>query len=123
MLFYCLICSHLIATFLIIVEIFYPRLNIVVLLNLRHFQSQAIIEELTAAYGDDAPSKATIYNWIREFKSSRTDVTSQKSTGRPLEIGAQQREKLESIFRNDRRITKESLAEVLMSVMVLYATC
>lgn len=85
--------------------------SVIRFLLLRHFEAKRIIEELTAAYGDDIPSKATVYNWIRDFKSGRTDITDRKSTGRPIEIGDQHREKLKSIVRDDRRITKEALAQ------------
>ena len=93
--------------------------SVIRFLLLRHFEPKAIIVELTAAYGDESPSNATVYNWIRDFKSGRTDVLDRKSTGRPIEIGDQHKEKLQSIVRNDRRITKEALAQ---SINVSYGT-
>ncbi len=87
--------------------------SVIRFLLLRHFDSQSIITELTAAYGNEAPCRATTYNWIREFKAGRTDVTDQKSTGRPLEIGQDYRERLEKIVREERRITCSALGEQL----------
>lgn len=87
--------------------------SVIRFLILRHYDSQQIIAELSAAYGDETPSRATIYNWINEFKRGRTDVMDGKSTGRPVEIGDDCREKLEQIVRADRRITKKQLAEEL----------
>lgn len=87
--------------------------SVIRFLLLRKYDNQTIITELTAAYGDEAPSRATVYNWIREFKGGRTDVSDEKSSGRPLEIGQDYEQRLEKIVRDERRITYSDLADRL----------
>ena len=85
--------------------------SVIRFLLLRRYDKQAIISELSAAYGEEAPPR--VYSWIQEFQSGRMDVTDRKSTGRPTEIGDDHRDKLQRIVREDRRITKKELAEKL----------
>ena len=85
--------------------------SVIRFLLLRHYDKQAIQSELSAAYGDEAPYRATVYKWIQEFQSGRVDVTDRKSTGRPTEIGDDHREKLQRIVLEDRRISKTELAK------------
>ena len=46
-------------------------------------QAQSL-ERLTQAFGDLAPSHATVFNWFAEFKRSRTSLEDEKRSGRPL---------------------------------------
>ena len=76
--------------------------SVIRFLLLRHYDNQSIISELSAAYGDEAPCRATVYSWIKEFQSGRLDVTDRKSTGRPIEIGDDHQDKLKRIVYEDR---------------------
>ena len=40
--------------------------SVIRFLLLRHYDKQAILSELSAAYGDEAPCRATVYKWIQE---------------------------------------------------------
>ena len=41
-------------------------------------------ERLTQAFGDLAPSCATVFNWFAEFKRGRTSFEDEERSGRPL---------------------------------------
>lgn len=41
------------------------------------------IESLKAVYGDDSPSKTTVYHWFAEFRRGRVDVSDAPREGRP----------------------------------------
>ena len=45
-------------------------------------QAQSL-ERLTQAFGDLAPSHATVLNWFAEFKSGRTSFEDEDRNGRP----------------------------------------
>lgn len=44
---------------------------------------QQCMERLVAAFGDEAPSKTTIYRWYKEFKSGRNSLSDEFREGRP----------------------------------------
>lgn len=80
---------------------------------LRKRSNQEIIFELQEVYGDNCPCKATIYNWIREFRNGRESVFDSEREGRPKEISVEKNDLLENIVKNERRITTRELAERL----------
>ena len=83
--------------------------SVIKFLLLRNTSSQDIISQLNEAYGDNCPCKATIYNWIREFRSGRTSVFDADRPGRPIEISSHTKEKLQEIVQSERRITTREL--------------
>ena len=80
---------------------------------LKGCDKKEIIDQLKEVYGDEAPCKATIYNWIREFSSGRTSVYDSAKSGRPVEIGKEISANLEEIIRNERKITQLQLSEIM----------
>ena len=87
--------------------------SVIRFLVLRNFDSKTIIQELQAAYNNDVPSQATIYFWIQQFKHGRTSVEDDERCGRPSEIGEGHLDKLKKVVSEERRITKNLLAERL----------
>ena len=77
---------------------------------LRGKNQQFVIDELNAAYGDDCPSKVTIYYWFKQFKWGRTNVDDDEKPGRPVEISDDKEAKLAQIIRYERRLTKLELS-------------
>jgi len=61
--------------------------SVIRFLVLRKTEKKQIILQVQEAYGEDAPSKASIYNWIRKFSSGRQCVFDSSSSARSLEIG------------------------------------
>ncbi|CAK9827565.1 Protein GVQW3 [Anthophora retusa] len=45
---------------------------------------QQCIDRLHSAFGDEAPSKTTVYNWFAEFKRGCTSLSDEFREGRPL---------------------------------------
>lgn len=41
------------------------------------------IERLTNAFGEQAPSKTTVYNWFQEFRRGRSSLQDEPREGRP----------------------------------------
>lgn len=87
--------------------------SVIRFLLLKGSGKKEIINQLQEVYGKEAPSKATIYNWIREFSSGRTSVFDASKSGRPVEINEEITEKLKDIVTNERKITQMQLSERL----------
>ena len=79
-------------------------------LVLRGKDTQYIINELNAAYGDDCPSRTTVYEWVKQFKGGRTSIDDDPRTGRPVEVGDDKCQELAVIVRKERRLTKQELS-------------
>lgn len=48
-----------------------------------HLSQQECYDRLRLAFHDEAPSRATVYNWFNEFKRGRTNLTDALREGRP----------------------------------------
>ena len=44
------------------------------------------LERLTQAFGDLAPSRATVFNWFAEFKRGKTSFEDEERSERPLTV-------------------------------------
>ena len=84
--------------------------SVIRFLLLRKTDKKEIITQLQETYGSEAPSKATIYNWIREFSSGRSCVFDSERSGRLTENGEEKYEKLKPIVIMERRITQYELS-------------
>ena len=87
--------------------------SVIKFLLLKQTGSQEIIAQLQDVYKSECPCRATIYNWIREFKSGRTTVFDLEKPGRPVEVGNEKKEMLQEIITTDRRIATRDLAQRL----------
>ena len=87
--------------------------SVIRFLLLRNTDKNDIILQLQEAYGEEGPSKATIYNWIREFSSGRTSVFDSERSGRPVEIVSEKKEKLKELVALERKITQMELSQRL----------
>ena len=45
------------------------------------------VERLHSAFHDEAPSRATVFRWFREFQSGRDSFSDEERTGRPRAAG------------------------------------
>jgi hypothetical protein len=68
---------------------------------LKKTSSQEIIAQLQDVYKSECPCRATIYNWICEFKSGCTTVFDLEKPGRPVEVGNEKKEMLPEIINTD----------------------
>lgn len=48
-----------------------------------HLSQQESYDRLRLSFHDEAPSRATVYNWFNEFKRGRTNLTDDLREGRP----------------------------------------
>jgi len=87
--------------------------SVIKFLILRQTESSSIIEQLQEAYGDVCPSRATIYNWIREFRHGRQSVFNADKEGRSIEISAEKHVLCDKIIVSERRISIRELAQSL----------
>ncbi len=76
--------------------------SVIKFLLLKKTSSQKIIAQLQDVYKSECHCRATIYNWIREFKSGRTTVFDLEKHGRPVEVGNEKKEMLPEIISTDR---------------------
>lgn len=75
---------------------------------------QECFEKLRATFGDEVPSKATIYNWYAEFKRGRSSVSDESRTGRPTTSKtAENIEKVHEMIQADRHTTYREIQATL----------
>lgn len=69
---------------------------------------------LQTAFGEQAPSRATVYNWFNEFQRGRFSLSDDERSGRPLTaVTAENIERVRNMVRNDDRVTFEEIQESL----------
>ena len=44
------------------------------------------LANLTVAFGEQAPSRATVFNWFAEFRRGRTSLEDEQRSGRPVSV-------------------------------------
>ena len=63
-------------------------------------------------HGESAPSFATIYNWVNEFKRGRLSTKDEHRQGRPVEATTSEMiDKIQDMILNDRRIKLTEIAK------------
>lgn len=87
--------------------------SVIKFLLLRNTKSCDILQQLQEAYGDQCPSRATVYNWIRDFKHGRQSVFDAERSGRPCEILPGKSDLCMKIVSEERRISIRELAQRL----------
>jgi hypothetical protein len=60
--------------------------SVIRFLFLKGKSQEEVLTELSAVYGGESPSKATIYWWYNYFQSGRTSVIDEDRSERPCEI-------------------------------------
>ena len=79
---------------------------------LKGFSSKQIKEELDLVHGQSAPSFATIYNWVNEFKCGRTSTKDEPRSGKPIDVSTPEMiEKIQEMVLHDRRIKVREIVE------------
>lgn len=87
--------------------------SVIKFLVLQKKTREEIIYELQQVYGEECPSKSTIYRCYNEYNRGRTTVEDDTRCGRPLEIGEELISKLTEIVRTERRVTSRELSQRL----------
>ncbi|XP_036336279.1 histone-lysine N-methyltransferase SETMAR-like [Rhagoletis pomonella] len=82
--------------------------------HLKGLNQKQIIEELQTVLGEHAPSNATVYNWVNEFKRGRISTKDEPRSGRPKEVTTPETvEKVYKIVTQDRRIKLREIADIV----------
>ncbi|CAF1555029.1 unnamed protein product [Rotaria sp. Silwood1] len=73
-----------------------------------------IYERMMAVYGDNAPSRTTVFYWVRRFKDRQLSIENDPRCGRPITATDDQTiADVESLIIEDRRITIQQIADIL----------
>ena len=83
-------------------------------LNLKGLTPSGIAADMKVVLGDDAPSYATIYRWVAEFKRGRESTEDAHRSGRPVEACTEENvQRVNDMLMTDRRLTVRYVAECL----------
>lgn len=73
-----------------------------------------ILREICGVYGDNAPSKTTVYKWVERFSSGYESVEDEARSGRPATPStAQVVENVRKALEEDRRLSLRQLEDTL----------
>lgn len=73
-----------------------------------------IFDDMVNVLGTDAPSYATVKNWVAEFKRGRTSIFDEEHTGRPKSATSEENvDKVLDMVMEDRRLTVHELAQAI----------
>lgn len=76
-------------------------------------ESQSL-ERLQQAFGDLAPSRATIFRWFQEFKRGRASLKDEERSGRPATAVTEENiAAVEALVREDNRVTFKDIEAIL----------
>ena len=71
---------------------------------------QQSVERLCAAFGDDAPSCTTVFEWFAEFRRGRHSLDDEICSGRPVEATTEENvAAVRTIVEEDGRMTVAQL--------------
>ena len=81
---------------------------------MRKLTAEQSHDNLLVTFGDQAPSKRTVERWYLEFKRDRTQLQDEPKSGRPTTtVTLCTVATIESLIREDSRITFKQIAETL----------
>lgn len=73
-----------------------------------------IFTDMVNVLGDDAPSRATVFNWVAELKRGRTTIDDEPRSGRPRTATTQKIiNEVHDMVNDDRRLRVSNIAEAL----------
>lgn len=75
-----------------------------------HLSQQESYDRLRLAFHDEAPSRATVYNWFNEFKRGRTNLTDDLREGRPSTATTEDNiSVVRRMIETDKRVTYQQI--------------
>lgn len=84
---------------------------------------QQCVESLRSAFGNEAPSEKTVYNWFAEFRRGRTSVSDEYREGRPKSVVVPKNiDAVRTMIKEDRHVTyREIEASLGMSKTAIHS--
>jgi len=83
-------------------------------LNLKGLSPNEIAADMKVVIGDDAPSCATIYRWVAEFKRGRESIEDARRSGRRVETCTEENvQRVNDMLMTDRSLTVRYVAECM----------
>ena len=73
-----------------------------------------IIETLQQVYGDSAPCRAVVYDWVKRFKEGREQLEDDSREGRPSTPKNQENIRLvQNLVEKDKRVTIDEISNAI----------
>lgn len=78
------------------------------------FTQQQSIDRLNTAFGDEAPSRASVYRWFSEFQLGRCSLSQASGAGRPKSAITQENiTAVQKLIEDDRHVTYQEIQQAL----------
>lgn len=75
---------------------------------------QQSLSSLAQCFGDQSPSRTTVFRWYKEFQFGRTTLADDDRYGRPVTVSTEQNVAMvRSLIKEDPRIMKEQMQDTL----------
>ena len=72
----------------------------------RNLSAAESLANLTSAFGEQAPSRATVFNWFAEFRRGRASLEDEQRSGRPVSVAHEDSiAAVEKLVKADPRVT------------------
>ncbi len=85
--------------------------SVIKYLHLKGLNQKQIIDELQKTLAETAPSNATVYRWVAEFKRGRESTKDEHRSGRPKTVSTPEIiDKIKKIVQSDKRMTIKNIA-------------
>lgn len=83
-------------------------------LFLKGLTESEIVLDMKEVLGDNAPSQATIYRWVAEFRRGRQSTEDEHRPGRPVETCTEENiQSVQDLIKTDRRLSIRYVADCL----------
>lgn len=80
----------------------------------RKLSQQECVDELIALYGDEAPSRTTVFRWYSEFNRGRSSLSDEYREGRPKSVVvAENIDAVKNLIMIDRHVTYREIEATL----------
>ncbi|CAF2788252.1 unnamed protein product [Rotaria sp. Silwood2] len=88
--------------------------SVIKFLTLEGYSPSTIYERMVVVYGDRAPSRTTVFEWVHRFKDGKLNIKDGPKCGRPISTTDDKTIKaVECLITEHRRMTIEQIADAL----------
>ena len=95
-------------------ELNHEHFRAIIFYNFRHgLTQQQCIDELNSIYGDEAPSRTSVYRWYGEFNRDRSSLQDEFRDGRPKSVVPETIDAVLQLILQDRHVTYREIETTL----------